>query len=497
MEFAAFIDENYKKNEFIAKMNISPNRKFVKTYHYNVASLSDNISSPEVDSYMSMNPIRWIDKKIRRDKEHVSALRWLYVDLDIYNSSYCELSKEQILWNLEEDYFGLKIPHPNYVIDSGRGMYLLWRIDEHINAYPRWEKVQRYLSDTLLEFGADTAVVSDSARVLRVLGSVNSKSGTIVNIMRSYTQRKYTLYWIMSNYASQLLNNKNNNDLHKCNKPDKKKNDKVIFFSTPYTLLNARLSDLERLLVLHRDREDSKRECILFLYRYWTLCVTDDVELALQRTLALNARIKHSLSEYEVINATKSAEKYYKEDRRCFTNSWIIRFLEISEFEMKELQSIISPGEKLQRKSARNRKTYLAKLCAAGKSTKDVQIKKRRASIYELICSGKSCEEICELLNISRRTFYNDKKVISNMSQDELDLLVYQEKVIEINDKTEPEKDSNIACDTESAKNSALVLRGRSPMFFTEEETQHIILLQADLYEIDSGGELSENIRSG
>lgn len=490
MEFASFIDENYKKNEFISKMNISPNRKIVKTYHYNVANLSDNILSHEVDTYMSMNPIRWIDKKIRRDKEHVSALRWLYVDLDIYNSSYCELSKEQILWNLEEDYFGLKIPHPNYVIDSGRGMYLLWRIDEHINAYPRWEKVQRYLSDTLLEFGADTAVISDSARVLRVLGSVNSKSGTIVNIMRSYTQRRYTLYWIMSNYAPQLFNNKNNNNLHKYNKkPDKKKNDKVIFFSTPYTLLNARLSDLERLLVLHRDMEDCKRECILFLYRYWTLCVTDDAELALQKTLVLNARIKHSLSEHEVINATKSAEKYYKEDRRCFTNSWIIRFLEISEFEMKELQSIISPGEKLQRKAVRNRKTYLAKLCAAGKSTKDVLIKKRRASIYDLICSGKSCEEICELLNISRRTFYNDKKVISNMSQDELDLLVYQENVLKINDKIELKKDSNIACDTESAKNSALVLRGRSPLSFTEKETH--------LYEIDSGGMISDNIRSG
>ena len=62
MEFASFIDENYKKNEFIAKMNISPNRKIVKTYHYNVANLSDNILSPEVDTYMSMNPIRWIDK---------------------------------------------------------------------------------------------------------------------------------------------------------------------------------------------------------------------------------------------------------------------------------------------------------------------------------------------------------------------------------------------------------------------------------------------------
>lgn len=471
MEFAAFIDENYKKNEFIAKMNISPSRKFVKTYHYNVANFSDNISSPEVDTYMSMNPIRWIDKKIRRDKEHVSALRWLYVDLDIYNSSYCELSKEQILWNLEEDYFGLKIPHPNYVIDSGRGMYLLWRIDEHINSYPRWEKVQRYLSDALLEFGADTAVVSDSARVLRVLGSVNSKSGTIVNIMRSYTQHIYTLYWIMCNYAPQFLNNKSNNNLHKYNKkPNKKKNDKVVFFNTLYTLLNARLSDLERLLVLHRDREDSKRECILFLYRYWTLCVTDDAELALQRTLALNARIKHSLSEHEVINATKSAEKYYKEDRRCFTNSWIIRFLEISESEMKELQSIISSGEKLQRKSARNRKAYLTKLFTAGKSTKDVQIKKRWASVYELIKAGKSCDDICAQLKISRRTFYNDKKAIFNMSQDELGQLVYRKKVVEINDKNEPEKENDVICDVSSANNSALVLRGGTPLFFIEKE---------------------------
>ena len=75
------------------------------------------------------------------------------------------------------------------------------------------------------------------------------------------------------------------------------------------------------------------------------------------------------------------------------------------------------------------------------------------------------------------------------MSQDELDLLVYQEKVLKINDKTELKKDSNISCDTESAKNSALVLRGRSPLSFTEKETY--------LYEIDSSGVLSENIRSG
>lgn len=80
MQLAEFIHENYKDNEYIAKMNIQANRHNVSTYHFQSANLA--LVPGEVDTYISMNPMSWKDRKIKRDKQHVSALRWLYVDLE-------------------------------------------------------------------------------------------------------------------------------------------------------------------------------------------------------------------------------------------------------------------------------------------------------------------------------------------------------------------------------------------------------------------------------
>ena len=483
MQLAEFISENYKNNEYIAKMNIQANRHNVSTYHYQSANLA--IAPDEVDTYISMNPMSWKDRKIKRDKQHVSALRWLYVDLDIYRSDYSELTKEQILWNLEEDYFGTKMPHPNYVIDSGRGMYLLWRIDEHKLAYPRWVKVQNYLTNMLLEFGADTSVVSDSARVLRAIGSINSKSNTRVDIIRGYTMRVYTLYDIMKQY---MIDVKISN---KCKKKSNNKNNKIIYFNTPYTLLNARLIDLERLFVMHRDCDNSHRECILFLYRYWTLCITDDLELALNKTIELNNRIIHKLPIKEVIKATKSAEKYYKNNQALkFTNSKLIDFLAISDTEMKDLRTIISNKEKLNRKKDRNRRNYLSKLKCDGKDTKDFAIRKRRIKEIQYMNEGKKVQEICSLLNISKSTFYEDRKVLSNFSKNEINEIIISEKIIEIskeNNINNVDKVNNFKI----PENSAHVLRVRSTIYSGEDSSELDILFSST--EVDA----SVHIRSG
>lgn len=483
MQLAEFISENYKNNEYIAKMNIQANRHNVSTYHYQSANLA--IAPDEVDTYISMNPMSWKDRKIKRDKQHVSALRWLYVDLDIYRSDYSKLTKEQILWNLEEDYFGTKMPHPNYVIDSGRGMYLLWRIDEHKLAYPRWVKVQNYLTNMLLEFGADTSVVSDSARVLRAIGSINSKSNTRVDIIRGYTMRVYTLYDIMKQY---MIDVKISN---KCKKKSNNKNNKIIYFNTPYPLLNARLIDLERLFVMHRDCDNSHRECILFLYRYWTLCITDDLELALNKTIELNNRIIHKLPIKEVIKATKSAEKYYKNNQALkFTNSKLIDFLAISDTEMKDLRTIISNKEKLNRKKDRNRRNYLSKLKCDGKDTKDFAIRKRRIKEIQYMNEGKKVQEICSLLNISKSTFYEDRKVLSNFSENEINEIIISEKIIEIskeNNINNVDKVNNFKI----PENSAHVLRVRSTIYSGEDSSELDIIFSST--EVDA----SVHIRSG
>ena len=71
MQLAEFISENYKNNEYIAKMNIQANRHNVSTYHYQSANLA--IAPNEVDTYISMNPMSWKDRKIKRDNGNICS----------------------------------------------------------------------------------------------------------------------------------------------------------------------------------------------------------------------------------------------------------------------------------------------------------------------------------------------------------------------------------------------------------------------------------------
>ena len=153
------------------------------------------------DIYMSMNPLTRVNHSVRRDQEHIARLKWLYVDLDYYNTVYKAYTKDQIMGLLELDYYDRIIPRPTYVVDSGRGLYLLWRIDENVKAYSRWIKMQMYLYNQLLDFGADRKIVTDSARVLRIPGSTNSKSGSCVTILEA-TDLKYSLTSLIRDYIT-------------------------------------------------------------------------------------------------------------------------------------------------------------------------------------------------------------------------------------------------------------------------------------------------------
>ena len=48
--------------------------------------------------------------------------------------------------NLESNYFNKIIPATNYIIDSGRGLALLWNINKvPSQALPLWKAIQEYL----------------------------------------------------------------------------------------------------------------------------------------------------------------------------------------------------------------------------------------------------------------------------------------------------------------------------------------------------------------
>ena len=440
-----FLEKNYDEKDTVGVMSFSHGQVVNKIWK--VVNLQRAAGASVQDTYMTMNPLGAKDGYVHRDQSHVKRLKWLYVDLDYYNTCYKDFTKQQIAGLLELDYFGQSIPMPTYVIDSGRGLYLLWKIDEHTNAISRWVKMQKYLADQLKEFGADYKVASDSARVLRRIGSINSKTQTEVCVLQ-YNDVKYSLTSMlremigdkpsekMMKYAESISSTlgiplpeeksrysisqyiKQNKALTNffCQQKTgqkKMKQKKLCYLNTEYSLIFNRLRDLELLLLKYRDKEGGCREHILFLYRYWQLCITDRMDEALNRTVALNGRLKHPLEDKEVIKATASAEKYYKEGKkfRC-SNSYVIDALNITDVEMSEMCVFVSCTERKRRKKDRNKVAYELHLKKAGKKSKATQIKDRQAMVHKLIKKGYSVSDICKKCGISRATFFADKQKI-------------------------------------------------------------------------------------
>ena len=102
--------------------------------------------------------------------------------------------------------------------------------------------------------------------------------------------------------------------------------------------------DIIKLCELREYDLKGHRELILFLYRYYLCYFTEDVEKALYDTLELNNMFRQPLSENELIRATKSAEKVYKDKNKeyKYKNETLINLLEITDEEQKEMKTIIS-----------------------------------------------------------------------------------------------------------------------------------------------------------
>lgn len=364
-------------------------------WHYKYAELKDLDMSGE-NIYITPNTFY---KPCRRI-ENIKELNCIFIDLDYYKTKF---NKEQILINLEDNYFNKSVPIPNYVIDSGRGMYLMWLINSVPSmALPLWKAIEDYLYNQLKEFGADRQAL-DATRILRVPGSINSKSKTVVSILDEYNYI-YDLREIQNNYLPEL-------------KPYEKKKGrpkKINFIFRERSLYYARVQDIIKLCELREYDLKGHRELILFLYRYYLCSFTEDVQKALKDTLELNNMFRQPLSQREVVRATKSAEKCYLNNNKQYKykNETLIELLEITEEEQINMKTIISKNEYKRRENIRGKKNYQKKLKSQGKIFKKEEIILRRKKIKDLLAKGLSRKDICINLNISKRTCINDVKFL-------------------------------------------------------------------------------------
>src|SRR5215216_668047 len=105
----------------------------------------------------------------------------MYSDLDFYKTPHlAETHPRGVLELAMEDLEGARIPRPSLAVATGRGLALVWRHESVPRAtLPKWSLCQDHIFGALKGLGADPSA-RDAARVLRLVGSRNSKSGTTV-----------------------------------------------------------------------------------------------------------------------------------------------------------------------------------------------------------------------------------------------------------------------------------------------------------------------------
>lgn len=373
-------------------------------HHYRLRELAKVI--PEWlgdDVYFSQNTFYRPSRRI----ENIRQLRSLYVDVDCYLFNFVA---DWVIAQMELELFKDKVPDPNLIIHSGRGLGLVWFLEPvPAQALPLWQAVENYLVKQCQAFGAD-ARATDAARILRLAGTVNSKSQEIVHVQHRHNAR-YTLRDIEQEYLP-VLRPKRTSQGHS-DVQERPSVDHRLF--NAYTLHFARLKDLVKLCELRKWNMTGYRETTLFLYRYWSCCFLTDPEEALQNTLELNAQFSSPLTDNEATTATMSAEKAWraKNDAEAnrlaieqgypgagynISNKKLIEWLDITEDEQQHLESIIGRRVKYDRWNSTRRKARRAE----GMESRDkylAQAEERRREAMRLRSEGLSYRKIAEQMS--------------------------------------------------------------------------------------------------
>lgn len=129
----------------------------------------------QFDWYISLNAF----KRPTRRAEHLVSVRGNFLDLDTYNIPAWETATPEEIWRqIQVVLDAAGIVAPQAVVFTGRGLQLIWVYAKGLPAdvLPRWRAVQLELARALKVFGPDLGAL-DASRIVRLPGTVNSKSG--------------------------------------------------------------------------------------------------------------------------------------------------------------------------------------------------------------------------------------------------------------------------------------------------------------------------------
>lgn len=362
---------------------LSTDRAFNKILHHLE-------SSPE-DIYFTLNSFY----KPKRVEENLRYMNCLFVDLDFYKIG---LTQKEVIKEIDRHVKENNIPKPSMLIDSGRGMYVIWKIKPIPSmAVKLWRFTVQHLCKKLSKLNSDFAC-TDPGRVLRVPGSINSKCGKRVEII-TVNEIEYDIHDIKSRYLPSIDKVKEKKENKKIT--ERKKIGNVSYLFNPNTLNITRSKDIEKLCEI-REYDIKNRELTLFVYRNCLEKVYGK-EIAIRRMLDLHGKFKNKLgSDRAIIGDTNSiSSKIVQGDSYNLKNETIIKWLNITSEEQEQLTCLIEKrvkntrAKELKKQRRRNQNGLLKKEQEKLNIAKEIlKLKKKNRNIKQ--------KDIAEELNLSK-----------------------------------------------------------------------------------------------
>ena len=380
-----YINTLHKNSEgfiTVAKMK----KHWQQYYFEGINDLSINLNDKDV--YISQNTFNNRSRRLT----HLKELKALYIDIDCYKVN---LSKEAVKYFMENDLYG-QIPVPNMLVDSGRGLYYIIFLENTVaEDLPKWQLIEKYLYEKLKDLGADNKAL-DATRVLRVVGSTNSKNNELVKVIDTYDYQ-YTLDEIIENYIPEVIEDRKEKQKPKGIRKKGRKKKFVSLFNL-YNLYYTRFKDIKKLVEIRNYEMTGYREITLFLIRYFLNVYHGDDDLVMEEVIEINNSFTEPLEINEVFNATRSGAIGATESVYKYSNDKLIKLLDITPSEQKEMATIIGKSEKYYRNNKNRRDNRRDE---NGLTQRESSKLNNENEILELKRKKYTLKQISEKLNLS------------------------------------------------------------------------------------------------
>ena len=388
---------------------------------------------PKVLGLIDPNRDTWLSQaeffQPNRRIVNLARIGLLFADLDTYRTDWAagrspEQLADSVLYFCHQE----GIPTPSLLVFSGRGIQAKWLLESAVPrpALPRWNACQRYLVDRLKEAGADVGA-KDASRVLRLIDTVNTKSGEVCRVVHVESGADGQPVRYNFEYLAEVLlpvarwdieKQKQQRDEREKRKQlrliDGGKSDNLRGFSGRQ-LAWHRLEDLRTLMTLRGGvAEGDRMRHLHWQLNFLLLSGATNSSLMYHEAATLARAIddgwgyncKELMTLYSKAKQFESGQKVSfdgKEYPALYTprNDTLINLFEITDDEQRELRTIISKSMAAERDKDRKQ----AARRAAGAVSREIylgaaDVKQERAQ--QLRAQGLSIRAIAEKMGISK-----------------------------------------------------------------------------------------------